>query len=508
MRAATMHAATMRATAEGPLYAFRHHRRIASAFGDANTRCFMSGAGAYLREIRPTLTLAAPIIVGQLSQMLMGVLDSAMIGHAGTVPLAASAFAQNIFNIFFVLGIGLMIPISILVSRARGAQKPEEAGEFLRHGITMALIFGVAEMLLMFALGTQLHRFNQPPEVVAIVGPFYLLFATSITPVLIYLALRQFAEAMGHPWAPMFIMLAGVGLNAVLNWIFIFGNLGVPALGLTGAGISTLISRTLGAFVIFLWLRRDPRVRAAWPSVARPWARTAEDQWSAIRRLSGGWFGNYSPACFREMLHLGLPAAGMLLFEVTAFAFSGIMMGWLGSVPLAAHQISISCASVAFMFPLGLSMAIGIRVSHVVGSGERHRLWPIAGGSLGLGLAIMTVFALIFAFGGGTLAGWFVHDPAVIVLAAQLLIVGAIFQLADGVQVIAAHLLRAVSDVKIPTAITLVAYWGIALPLGYFIGVRGPFGAIGIWTGIASGLAFAAVFLTVRFARLTREVRG
>jgi multidrug resistance protein, MATE family len=208
------------------------------------------------------------------------------------------------------------------------------------------------------------------------------------------------------------------------------------------------------------------------------------------------------------MLHLGLPTAGMLLFETTAFAFSGIMIGWLGAVPLAAHQIGISCASMAFMFPLGLSMAVGIRVSHVVGSGERERLRPIAFGSLALGVAVMSMFALVFGFGGRTIASWFVRDMAVVVLASQLLIVGAVFQLADGVQVIAAHLLRGISDVKVPTAITLVAYWGIALPLAYVIGIRGPFGAVGVWAGIASGLAFAAVFLTVRFVRLTRPADG
>jgi MATE family multidrug resistance protein len=443
----------------------------------------MSRFDVYTREIRPTLTLAAPIVVGHVSQMLMGVTDSAMIGHAGTVPLAASAFGGNIFNIFYVFGIGWMIPVSIFVSRARGAQRPEEAAEYLRHGIAAALCCGVVEMLMMFALGTQLHRFGQPPEVLAIVTPFYLLFAASITPVLVYLVLRQFAEAMGHPWVPMFIMLGGVGLNALLNWVFIYGNLGVPALGLTGAGISTLASRTLGAVVIFLWLWRYPGVRAAWP-----------------RR----WLGEYSPTRFREMLGLGAPAAGMLLFETTAFAFSGIMIGWLGAVPLAAHQIAITCASLAFMFPLGLSIAAGMRVSHAVGAEERQRLRPIAFGTIGLGLAVMSAFAVAFGLGGRLIASWFVPDAAVIVLAAQLLVVAAIFQLADGVQVIAAAVLRGIMDVKIPAVITLVAYWGIALPVGYALGIAGPFGAAGVWTGIAGGLAFAAIFLTARYARFTR----
>ena len=443
----------------------------------------MSRPAHFLSEIRPTLTLAAPIVVGQVSQMMMGVMDSAMIGHAGTVPLAASAFGNNVFNIFYVVGIGLMIPVSLLVARARGGRQPAEAAEYLRHGIALALAFGLLETLVMAVLSTQLARFGQPPEVLAIVTPYFLLFASSITAVFVYLALRQFAEAMGHPWAPMFIMLGGVGVNAALNWVFIYGNLGFPALGLTGAGVSTLISRTLGAAVIFLWLRRDERVRAAWPQ---------------------RWFGGYSRARFNEMIHLGLPAAGMLLFESTAFGFSGIMIGWLGAVPLAAHQIAISCASMAFMVPLGLSMAAGMRVSHAVGAGERARLRPIAFGAIGLGLAVMSVFALCFGFSGAFIARWFVRDAAVITLAAQLLGVAAIFQMVDGVQVIAAAVLRGISDVKVPAIITLVAYWVLALPTSYALGIRGPFGAIGVWSGIASGLAFAAIFLSVRFARLTR----
>ena len=437
-----------------------------------------------LDEIRPTLTLAAPIVVGQLSQMLMGVTDSAMIGRAGTVPLAASSFGGNVFAVFYVLGIGLMLPVSIFVSRSHGAQRPEECGEYLRHGLALALFFGLLETLAMVALSTQLARFGQPLEVLAIVTPFFLLMAASITSVLVYLVLRQFAEAMGHPWVPMFIMLAGVGLNAALNWVFIYGHLGAPALGLTGAGISTLLSRALGAWVIYRWLRRDAAVRAAWPKQ---------------------WWGNYSGARLREMLHVGLPAAGMLLFESSAFYGSSIMMGWLGVVPLAAHQIAINCASLAFMVPLGLSMATGMRVSRAVGAGELARRRPIAFGSLAVGLAIMGIFGLGFFFGGRTIAAWFVPDAAVIALAANLLVVAALFQVFDGAQVISAAALRGIADVKVPAIITLVAYWIVALPLGYGLGVRGGYGGVGIWSGIAAGLACAAIFLALRFARLTRS---
>ncbi|MES2695311.1 MAG: MATE family efflux transporter [Verrucomicrobiota bacterium] len=443
----------------------------------------MARFAPYLREVRPTLTLALPIVVGQLSQMLMGVTDSVMIGQAGTVPLAASSFGGNVFNIFYVIGIGLMVPVAIFVSRSRGAGKPVEAAEYLRHGVAMALGFGLLVTLLMAALSLQLQHFDQPPEVMAIVRPFFLLIAASLTPVLVYLVLREFAESMGHPWAPMCIMLASVALNAGLNWIFIYGNLGMPALGLTGAGISTLVARIVGVTGIFLWLRRDPKVRDAWP-----------------RR----WWGGFSTARFREMLTVGFPAAGMLLFEVSAFAISSIMNGWLGAVPLAAHQIAITTASMAFMVPLGLAMANGMRVSHAVGSGERHRLRPIAFSTMGLGLSAMAFFAISFAFGGRTIASWYVNDAAVVALATQLLAVAALFQLFDGTQVIAAGSLRAIMDVRVPAIITLIAYWVIALPLGYFLGVRGPWGAVGIWVGIATGLALAAVFMTLRFVRLTR----
>lgn len=446
----------------------------------------MARLDEYVRELRPTIALAVPIMLGQVSQTLMSVTDSVMIGHAGTVPLAASAFASNVFLIFFVLGVGLTVPVSIFVSRAAGAARPEEAADYLRHGTVIALAFGGLEALVMLGLSLGLSHFGQPPEVVAVVVPFFVLTAVSIVPALVYLALRQFAEAMGHPWAPTLLILGGVALNAGLNWIFIYGHLGSPALGLTGAGISTLISHTLATIAIFVWLQRDARMRSAWPQ---------------------SWRGAYSLARFREMMHVGLPAAGMLFFETTAFSFSTIMVGWLGTVSLAAHQIALTCATFSFMFPLGLSIATGMRVSRAVGAGERSRLRPIAFTSLGIAGALMVTFAVAFAFGGRALALRFVRDEAVVALASQLLVIAAIFQMFDGWQATAVSALRGITDVRIPAAITFAAYWLIALPIGYALGIRGPLGAIGMWIGIASGLGCAAVLLTTRFALLTRPAQ-
>jgi len=437
----------------------------------------------YLREIRPTLALAIPITIGQVSQMLMGITDSIMIGHKGTVPLAASSFGGNVFGVFYVLGIGLMLPVALFVAHARGANRPAEAGEYLRHGVALALGFGAIETVLIAALATQMQWFRQPPEIVAIVNPFFLLIGASITPVLVYLALRQYAEAMGRPWVPMLVMLVGVGLNAFLNWVFIYGHLGVPALGLTGAGISTLTSRTVGALAIFEWVRRDPRLNAALP---RHW-------WAPLSRER-----------LKEMLHLALPTSGMLLFESGAFAASAVMMGWLGAVPLAAHQIAITCVSTTFMFVLGLSMASGMRISAAIGAGAFSRLRPIGFSALTLGAIIAAVFMAFYLFAGRTLSGWFVHDPAVVSVAAELLVVAALFQFFDGTQVISAALLRGLKDVKVPVVITFTAYWIVATFGAYFLGIRGGFGAVGIWVGLAAGLGFAALFLIIRFARLTR----
>lgn len=444
-------------------------------------RCgFMS----YLKEARATFSLALPIIVGQVSQMLMGITDSVMIGRVGTVPLAASAFANSVFGVFFMLGIGLLIPIAVFVARAHGGGKEAECGDWLRHGIFLALLMGSAGAALMMLLGTQIDRFGQPPEVVAAVKPYYLLIAASLVPTLLFQGFRQFAEAMGRPWIPMAMMLGGVALNVLLNWIFIYGNLGVPALGLTGAGWATLIARVAGVAVIFVWLGRSADFARAWPT-----------------RASGNaeWFRKLQWERFRTMAAIGVPAAGMLLFEVGAFSAAAIMMGWLGAVPLAAHQIALSCAGFAFMFPLGLSMAVSMRIGKAVGEGRHVALRPIGFSAMLMGCLIMSGFALIFSIAGRPLASAFVEDAVTAALAARLLVVAAIFQLFDGVQVIGAGALRGLTDVKVPTLITFIAYWIIALPGGYVLGIRGPAGPVGIWASLATGLAFAAVFLALRF---------
>jgi len=438
----------------------------------------------HVKEARLTLALAFPIIIGQVSQMLMGVTDSVMIGRLGTVPLAASAFASGVFSVFFVIGIGLLLPVAVLASREHGAGNDSAGAVWLKHGVVLAVLASVACLGLMLGMSMGFDFIGQPPEVVAAAKPFYALIAVSLLPALVFQAFRQFAEALGRPWVPMAIMLGCVVLNAVLNWIFIHGHLGAPALGLAGAGWATLVARVVSLVVIIAWMSRADSFRAAWPTT---------------------WLRQLSATRFLEMLRIGVPAAFMLMFEVGAFIMAALMMGWLGANALAAHQIALSCAGFMFMFPLGLSMAVGMRVGKAVGEGRTDRLRSIVFGALVMSCVVMSVSATGFAFGGTTLAAGFVKDSETIALAAQLLVVAAIFQLFDGAQVIGSGALRGLTDVRVPAAISFVAYWLLAIPGGYALGLHTSLGAVGIWIGLAAGLAIASVLLIARFVRLTKR---
>ena len=428
-------------------------------------------------EARVTLLLAVPIILGQVSQMLMGAVDSLMIGQVGTVPLAASAFAGSVFAFFYVSGLGLCFPVAVLVSRAHGAGQPKECGEWLRHGLAVAVFTGIVALIAMELLGTQLGRLGQPPEVVAAAQPFFSLIAVSLLPALAFQALRQFAESLGRPWLPMVIMMGGVVLNVGLNWILIYGHLGAPALGLAGAGVATLTARCVDLLVLWLCLRTHEPLRPCWPA---------------------NWWWRLDLARLKEMLHIGVPASGQLVFEVGAFTVAAWMMGRIGTVPLAAHQIALSCAGMTFMFPLGLSMAAGMRVSQALGAGRREWVRPIGYGALGMAFVVMGVFGTTFWLAGPVIARSFVDDDKVVKLAGQLLAVAALFQLFDGGQVVGAGLLRGLSDMKVPTAITFVAYWCFMLPVAYGLGVVGH-SPVGVWKALALGLASAAVLLAWRF---------
>jgi MATE family multidrug resistance protein len=293
---------------------------------------------------------------------------------------------------------------------------------------------------------------------------------------------RNYLDSQSRPWPAFWIMLGGVLLNVALNWVLIYGNLGAPAMGLEGAGWATLISRVATAAGIAWFI---------WGGPLRPLHKLSID-----RSL---WSEHVA------MLRLGVPAGLSLLSEVGAFTVAAILIGHLGAVPLAAHQIAITCASTTFMFPLGVAMASTVRIAQAAGAGRNNLLRPIAAGSWVMGLAVMAVFAVVFLVANRPIAAAFVPDPAVISIAASLLVVAGIFQLVDGVQVVGSGLLRGLRDTTGPMLITVAAYWGVALPLGTWLAFKGGMGPQGMWTGLALGLGIAAVLLVRRFLTRTAQ---
>lgn len=434
-----------------------------------------------LRELRPTLRLAAPITAGQVGQMLLGVADTVMVGHVGTLALAACSFANNVLMVFAIAGFGVLTAVSVRVSHAHGAGATDAMARAFHAGIGLSVFGGVICAAAMHLIYPVFHHLGQAPGVVEEARAYTLIVAWSLLPAWLTASARNYLESQSRPWPAFWIIFGGVVLNVVLNWILIYGNLGAPAMGLEGAGWATLISRvvSIGGLIWFVLAGRSaPSVR--WKADLDWW----REQWALLR--------------------LGVPTGLQLLSEVGAFSAAALLIGHLGAIPLAAHQIAITCAATTFMFPLGISMAATVRIGQALGSGRAELLRPIGAGAWLIGSMVMTAFTVVLFTSGHLIARAFVSDPAVIAIAAQLLIIAGIFQLVDGVQVVGSGLLRGLRDTKVPMWINIVAYWVIALPLGGWLTFSRGDGAAGMWSGLAWGIAFASVFLVLRFMAKTR----
>lgn len=435
------------------------------------------------RELPATLRLSAPIMAGFLGQMLMGLADSVMIGRVGVIPLAACAFGNTVSMTFFVFGFGIMSSVSVCASQVFGAGRHRQVGEVLAAGALLGgLVGGILCAIMLLGLPWYAHL-GQPAEVVAEARTYLILIALSIPPVLIFTAAKSFSEALSRPWMPFWIVLVNVVLNVFLNWVFIFGNLGSPALGLTGAGIATLAARVFGLLAIYgvVWLSRS--YRAFLP---------AEWKWKRISLH------------FPGLIRLGLPSAFQVVGEVGAFSLASLMMGWISVQALAAHQIALTCAATTFMIPLGLSTSLTVRVGQTFGAGAMERIRPICLGGVLLACAVMCVTAVVFILGGEQIAAQFVADPEVIRLTASLLIIAGIFQLFDGIQITAVGCLRGMGDVRVPMLWTYFNYWVIGLPVSALLAFSFDLGAQGIWIGLALGLASASAILGARLWRRTK----
>jgi MATE family multidrug resistance protein len=302
---------------------------------------------------------------------------------------------------------------------------------------------------------------------------------------MIFQTYRQFAEGLSSTRVAMIIVIGSNLLNIVLNYVLIFGRLGFPALGLNGAGWATLISRCVMGFSMMMYVYYGKKFRAY---------------------KFGFKFGSYSRPLISKMLHIGIPAGSQFIFEAGAFGFSAIMMGWLGTTALAAHQIAINLATISYMTTSGMGAAATIRVGNFLGLRDKENMRASAFTMISMATVIMAAWALLFIFGRYFLPSLYIEDMEVIQLTSSLLIIAAFFQLSDGIQVVTAGALRGLQDVKIPSLLIFVAYWVIALPLGYVFAFPLGMQANGIWIGLFIGLTLTAGAMVVRFNRLSKKV--
>lgn len=434
------------------------------------------------REIRKTLCLALPMMAGQLGQMLLGLADTLMIARLGSGELAAAALVNLLFHTSLVLGIGWAAAVSVQVSHAHGANL--SSAEILRHGFWIGLGFGFVMMGILFGSVPILPRLRQPPEVL-LLAPVYLRWvAVSAVFMLPGLVFKSFAEARNHPWPVFWIMISGVLLNIGLNALLIFGRGPFPMLGLTGAGIATLFSRAITLTALWFYLHRSRTLSSHLPPL---------------------WCRPLNICECKTLLKMAAPITGQMLLEFGAFAFSALLIGRFGVIPLAAHQIAITCAATTYMLPLGLSMAVTIRVGHALGQKDREAARRIARSAQGFGLFMMGVFATLYLSGRTVIAAAFTSDPGLRTLAAELLVITGIFQLFDGLQVISMGGLRGLKDINIPAVLVLSCYWGFALPLGAWFGFAQGQGARGLWIGLAIGLTLSSIALSIRLDRKLRK---
>jgi multidrug resistance protein, MATE family len=444
----------------------------------------MSTLAHYRSHIRPNFLLAYPVMLSMLGQVMTGVADSVMVGWTGAVPLAASSLANIFFSIPLFFGVGVSYAITPLVAQAEGSQDEKKIIDVLKNGSVINLMTGLILVSLIFSVEPFMHSMGQPDDVVTLAIPYLSIIAISIIPTMIFQTYRQFAEGLQRTRVAMIIVIGSNLLNILLNYVLIFGKYGFPEMGLNGAGWATLIARTVMALSMMLYVYFGRKFQ--------PYQ-------------AGFSFGNYSRSLIKKMLHIGIPSGSQFIFEAGAFGFSALMMGWIGTTALAAHQIAINLATISYMTTSGLGAAATIRVGNFWGQRDTKNLRASAFTMIGIAALLMTAWALLFILGRNFLPSLYIEDLAVIELTASLLIIAAFFQLSDGIQVVTAGALRGLQDVKIPSALTFVAYWILALPLGYWLAFPLQLGPFGIWIGLLIGLTLTASAMVVRFNRLSKR---
>lgn len=441
-------------------------------------------------EIRPTLALGWPVVVGQLGFMLMNAVDTAMVKPLGAEATAAVGLGSGISAVTFMFGMGLLLGLDRVVSYAFGAGRYGDCRQALVQGLWIATAMAIPITALMQVLAGSLELLGVDPAIAPTAGEYLRALSWSTWPGLLFTAFRQTLQAVGDTRVPSAVMLLANLVNVAANQVFIFGGLGIPEMGAVGAGWATFASRMfMFALLAAYTLRRGIVPESEQTSVSR-----------VDLRPDG-------PA-LRELFILGLPVAFHLVLEGGVFTAATLLAARIGTVELAAHHVVLLISSLTFMVPLGLSTAGAVRVGQALGRGDRVGARSAGWGSVATAVMIMGGIALLLLGFGGAVLGVFAADPEVIALGRRLLVLVAVFQMADGAQVTLSSVLRGTGDTRIPAIANFFGHWTLGLPLGATLCFAAGWGTLGLWTGLATGLVLVAAMLTWWWRRRIDEIVG
>ncbi|MBN1566706.1 MAG: MATE family efflux transporter [Acidobacteria bacterium] len=432
------------------------------------------------------LKLALPLVLTQAGQMTVQLIDNAMIGRYGTTELAAASFANSVYVVIMLFGLGIFLGVTPLVGHARGAKDDRQVASIMKSSLALSGLLIPPIVFISWSLAWAMPYMGQTEEVVRLAIPYYRILVIAIIPLLLFTLLKQIGEGLGNTVIEMIATIVANLLNVILNYIMIFGKFGFPAMGLIGAGYATLISRIVMPLVLYAGFMYLKSIKHYFSLM-----RTARATLHEIARV----------------FSVGFPIAIQLVLEVSAFAFSTVMMGWLGNVPLASHQIAMGLATFTFMIANGVAMATTIRVSFQLGTRDYLSMERVCYSAVHLVVAYMGLCGLGFILLRNQLPFLFTNDIRVIHQAASLLMVAALFELFDGLQVVCLGILRGFADVKVPMFISAFSYTAIGLSISYLCAFTLKMGPEGIWYGFLAGLVAAGTLLALRIKKRIRDLR-
>ena len=448
----------------------------------------------YTQEFSENIKLAYPVILGMLGHTLIGIVDNIMVGKLGATELAAVSLGNSFIYIGMSIGIGFSTAITPIIAQADSEKDDKKIRSAFHHGLLLCTILGIALFAMIVLAKPIMLLMHQPKEVVDLAAPYIDWVAFSLIPVVIYQGYKQFADGLSETKYSMYAIFMANVVHIFFNYVLIYGIWFFPKLGILGAALGTVISRIMMVVFMHYILKYNNRMKIYFQDFS---------------------FKQIKKSMIKKIVNLGFPSAMQMLFEVALFTTAVWLSGIIGKNSQAANQIALTLATMTFMFAMGLNVTAMIRVSNQVGLNDFKKLIVVAKSIFLLAIILEIIFALFFIIFNQYLPHFFLDmknvnqaldNQEVIAIASQLLIVAAVFQISDGIQVVVLGALRGLQDVKFPMYITFVAYWIIGFPISFYLGLHTNLKATGIWIGLLAGLTVAAILLYIRFNRLTKKL--